>query len=355
MATVLHSFAGGADGAVPDVSLIEGSDGNFYGTTMVGGSSNAGTVFRMTPAGVVTVLHSFGGIPGDGPFTALVEGSDGHFYGTTKGGGDFNAGTIFRMTPGGAVAILHSFARGAMDGGSPMGTLVQATDGNFYGTTFNGGTAEFGTVYRMTPAGAVTVLHSFTGGAGDGKFPWAGVVEGTDGNFYGTTEQGGPFGSGGTVFRMTPGGIVTVLHAFAYGTMDGSSPITALVGRGRTFLRDDPDGQPSHVGTLFRFEAFSCVDRLTLGYAPGTPYIGGTLNLGFTLQSTVPTTWSTWVFYAGGTNRWSVPIGAVSPAVSFNVPMRGFPPIGPVAVFSALSTPEQGVMCFDLKVVNTGQ
>ncbi len=355
--TIMHAFAGGEDGGVPNTALIQGSDGNLYGTTYVGGgASNGGTLFRMTPAGSITVLHAFAGNPdGAAPFSALVEASDGNFYGTTFDGGAFNAGTVFRMTPAGAVTVLHSFARGAADGGRPMGTLIQANDGNFYGTTFNGGTSERGTVFRMTPAGGVAVLHSFAGGAGDGAFPWAGVIQGSDGNFYGTTEQGGPFDTGGTVFRMTPDGHLTVLHAFARGTPDGASPITALVqAADGSFYGTALQGGRSTYGITFRFEAVSCVDRLTLRYESGPPSVGGTLNVGFTLQSTAPATWSNWIFFAGGNNTWSVPIPAVSPGVSFGVPLRGFPAIGPVAVFTAISTPAQGVMCWDLKLVNTG-
>jgi uncharacterized repeat protein (TIGR03803 family) len=351
--TILHAFAGGADGRGP-VGLIEGRDGNLYGTASGGGASNDGTVFRMTLTGSITVLHAFAGNPdGAEPFAALVEASDGNFDGTTFLGGAFNDGTVFRMTPAGSVTVLHSFARGAPDGGLPMGALIQARDGNFYGTTFNGGTSERGTVFRMTPAGAFTVLHSFAGGAGDGAFPWAGVIQGSDGNFYGTTEQGGPFDTGGTLFRMTPDGRLTVLHAFARGTADGASPITALVqAADGSFYGTALQGGRSTYGIAFRFEAVSCVDRLTLRYDSGPPSEGGTLNLRFTLQSTVPATWSNWIFYAGGSNRWSAPIPAVSPTVFFNVPLRGFPAIGPVAVFTAISTPAQGTMCWDLKFVN---
>jgi uncharacterized repeat protein (TIGR03803 family) len=347
--SLLHAF-GGADGGAPNAALIEGSDGNFYGTTEIGGASNGGTVFRMTPTGSLVVLHAFGGNPdGSRPFTGLVQASDGNFYGTTFDGGAFNDGTVFRMTPAGAITVLHAFARGASDGGRSMGTLIEGRDGNLYGTTHNGGTSELGTVFRITRAGGFAVLHSFAGGSGDGAFPWTGIIEGSDGNFYGTTEQGGPFDTGGTVFRMTPAGDLTVLHAFARGTVDGASPITALIqAADGSFYGTALQGGRYTYGIAFRFEAVSCIDRLAVQYT------GGTLDLEFTLQSTMPATWTNWVFYAGGSSRWAVPIPAVSPGVSFNVPLRGFPAIGPVAVFTALSTPEQGVMCWDVKAVNTG-
>jgi uncharacterized repeat protein (TIGR03803 family) len=352
--TILHSFGGNPDGASPSSELVEGSDGNLYGTTFLGGV-NGGTVFRMTPAGAVTVLHAFAGPEGWDPSAGLLEASDGNFYGTAYDGGAFNEGTVFRMTPAGVVTLLHSFARGASDGGRPRATLIQATDGNLYGTTFNGGVSELGTIFRMTLAGSFTLIHSFAGGAGDGMYAWAGVIQGSDGNLYGTTEAGGPFDNGGTVYKITLTGQFVVLHAFARGTQDGASGITALVqAADGSFYGTALQGGLYEYGVAFRFNAISCIDRLSLHYTSGPPSEGGTLDVGFTVYSAVPATWSLWLFYAGGSNLWSVPMPAVSPAVVFTVPFRGFPAIGPVAVFAALSTQTQGVLCGDLKVVNTG-
>jgi uncharacterized repeat protein (TIGR03803 family) len=220
--TVLHDFAGGTDGADPEASLVQATDGNFYGTTVSGGTdsfgSGLGTVFRMTPSGTVTVLHSFTGVgfgDGDGPLAPLIQATDGNFYGTTSSGGTSNAGTVFQMTPSGTVTILHAFTggMGGIDGAIPEAALIQATDGNFYGATYSGGTSNGGTV---------TVLHTFTGGT-DGSHPFAALIQATDGNFYGTTGNGGASGPDrGTVFRMTPAGAVTVLHAF--GVTDGANP-----------------------------------------------------------------------------------------------------------------------------------
>jgi uncharacterized repeat protein (TIGR03803 family) len=181
--TSLYSFTGGNDGAEPE-GLVQGSDGNFYGTTGGGGTSNLGTVFKISTNGVLTSLYSFtGGTDGDGPGAGLVQGSDGNFYGTTLS-------TFFQMTPAGVLTTLVSdFFSSA---------LVQGSDGYFYGTT--GASAIGGTVFKISTNGALTTLHSFTGG-NDGAGP-NGLVQGSDGSFYGTTYGGGQDG-GGTVFRLT--------------------------------------------------------------------------------------------------------------------------------------------------------
>ncbi len=140
---VLHDFAGGLDGSWPHAPLIQAADGNFYGTTYFGGSTaggglGLGTIFRMTPDGIVTVLHAFvGGSDGDTPHAALVQATDGNSYGTTNFGGPSDSGIVFKMTPSGAVTVLHNFAYA--EGDCPLSTMIQARDGNFYGTTYNGG------------------------------------------------------------------------------------------------------------------------------------------------------------------------------------------------------------------------
>ena len=140
--TTLHSFNGG-DGRSPEAALVQGSDGNFYGTTVLGGAHLKGTVFKIDATGSLTTLHSFSGSPGDGavPFAGLVQGSDGNFYGTTASGGAFFQGTVFRMTPSGAITVLHSFNSFFSEGAVPFAALVQGSDGNFYGTTAFGGMA----------------------------------------------------------------------------------------------------------------------------------------------------------------------------------------------------------------------
>jgi uncharacterized repeat protein (TIGR03803 family) len=206
--SIVHVFTG-ADGADPMAVLIQATDGNFYGTTTAGGTSDLGTVFRMTPGGVVTTLHAFaGGADGANPQAALIQASDGNFYGTTLEGG-IGWGTVFKMAPDGTLTILHGFD--AFDGLSPEGSLIQATDGNFYGTTFGGGTSGSGTVFQMTPSGTLTVLHSFIGGT-DGVTPVAPLIQAPDGNLYGTTSGGGTSGWGvvfGYGMTVTPPVIAT--------------------------------------------------------------------------------------------------------------------------------------------------
>jgi uncharacterized repeat protein (TIGR03803 family) len=226
--TTLHTFMG-ADGAAPRAALLQAPDGNFYGTTSVGGPSNLGTIFRMAPDGTLIVLHAFtGGSDGAQPSGALVLGTDGNFYGTTRDGGALNFGTVFRVMPNGAYAVVYQFA-GGYDGGHPVAGLVLGADGNFYGTTPITGAFNAGTAFRITPQGHLTILHAFSGTDGtyrDGSYPRAALLQARDGNFYGTTYAGGAFGIG-TMFRMTGDGTVTILHSFT--RADGANPDAALI------------------------------------------------------------------------------------------------------------------------------
>lgn len=222
--TTLYSFAG-TDGSTPKGALVQASNGNFYGTTSLGGANSLGTVFQITPGGTLTTLYSFAGPDGASPGTGLIQANDGNFYGTTKSGGTNNDGTIFQITPGGALTTLHSFA--GPDGQTPGAPLIQAIDGNLYGTTRSGGTNSDGTVFRISLGGGLTTLYSFSGIGNDGNQPRASLVQATDGNFYGTTELGGS-GNVGTIFEVTPAGTLTTLHNFN-GTGDGAEPGAGLV------------------------------------------------------------------------------------------------------------------------------
>ena len=247
--TTLHMFAGyPSDGSVPNAGVVQATDGNFYGTTYQGGSSSncqggCGTVFRITPAGTLTTLHSFDWYDGASPTGALVQGSDGNLYGTTYGGGaEPRVGTVFKITPGGALTTLYSFCAQAncTDGQQPYAGLVRGSDGNFYGTTLEGGantgcslgSGTCGTVFKITPGGALTTLHSFCAQAGcaDGGNPYAGLVQASDGNFYGTTFERGANGYG-TVFKITPAGTLTALYSFCSQTncADGQYPYAGLM------------------------------------------------------------------------------------------------------------------------------
>jgi uncharacterized repeat protein (TIGR03803 family) len=159
--TILYSFTGPPnDGYWPEAGLVQGSDGNFYGTTKWGGTSTncntgCGTVFRISPSGTYTILYSFVGSPNDGanPDSRLVQGSDGNFYGTTQAGGTYDGGTVFRISPSGTETTLHQFGDSPSDGAYPIAGLVQGSDGNFYGTTYGGGANNAGTVFRISPSG----------------------------------------------------------------------------------------------------------------------------------------------------------------------------------------------------------
>ena len=230
--TTLHTFAGySTDGATPYAGLVQATDGNFYATTYAGGTSGncqggCGTVFKITPGGTLTTLHSFDWYDGASPTGALVQGTDGNFYGTTYGGGaNQYYGTVFKITPSGTLTSLYSFCAQAncADGAMPYAGLLQASDGNFYGTTLEGGansgcslgSGTCGTVFKITPGGTLTTLYSFCAqpGCADGGNPYAGLVRGSDGNFYGTTFGRGANGYG-TVFKITPAGALTTLHSF---------------------------------------------------------------------------------------------------------------------------------------------
>ncbi len=190
--TTLYSFCSQsscADGANPSAALIQAIDGNFYGTTENGGASNDGTVFKITLKGRLTTLHSFDGTDGSGP-AGLIQATDGSLYGATVYGAK-GGGTIFKITPAGRLTTLYSFCSQAncTDGAGSAGALVQATDGNFYGTTVGGGATDNGTIFDVTPKGKLTTLQNFDGA--DGDFPNAALIQATDGSFYGTTEYGG--------------------------------------------------------------------------------------------------------------------------------------------------------------------
>ena len=235
--TVLHSFPDNAsDGASPR-GLIQATDGNFYGTTFAGGGTSAyGTVFKITPDGTETVLHAFdtNGADGYELYAGLVQAADGNFYGTTFAGGAYGHGTVFKITPGGTETVLHAFDTNGADESGPVTSLIQATDGNLYGTTLYGGVFPgpegygAGTVFKITPSGTYTVLHRFAGNNSEGAYPQAALVQATDGNLYGTTQYGGVHDYG-TVFKITPGGTETVLHAFANDGSDGNSPFSSLL------------------------------------------------------------------------------------------------------------------------------
>jgi uncharacterized repeat protein (TIGR03803 family) len=227
--TLLQSFVSGkADGAYPYPGLMLDGAGNLYGTTVLGGTFDAGTAFKITATGDESLLYSFGAYSGDGqhPHAGLFRDATGNLYGTTLDGGSFGDGTIFKLAARGSETSLHSFRGYPGDGEHPHAVLVQDTAGNFYGTTLDGAFSG-GTVFELTATGAESLLHSFAGSPGDGQRPHVGVVRDAAGNLYGATLGGGAF-TFGAVFEVTSTGTESLLHSFANTTTDGGSPENGL-------------------------------------------------------------------------------------------------------------------------------
>jgi uncharacterized repeat protein (TIGR03803 family) len=269
---VMHSFTGGADdGEWPVAGLIQGPDGTLYGTTQIGGvgpcavGAGCGTVFQIAPDGSgYAVLHRFTGSATDGsqPLAGLIQGPDGTLYGTTVAGGVRDAGTIFQVAPDGSgFALLHSFTLGEADGDQPAGGLIQGLDGTLYGTTAGGGCCNLGTVFQIAPDGSgYGVLLSFTGFPGP-IYPQAGLVQGLDGTLYGTSANGGSSASG-TVFHVAPDGSgFAVLHSFVVDGADGRTPFAGLI--------QGPDG--TLYGTTFAGGAFGNGAVFQLAPSPSAP------------------------------------------------------------------------------------
>ena len=220
-----------------------------------------------------TLLHLFDNTSGAVPLAAPVEATDGNFYGTTSQGGAPGRGTIFRMTRTGVVTALHAFA--GADGSGPVAALIQATDGSFYGTTQNGGAANFGTVFTLLTDGAVAVVHSFTGS--DGSGPVAALLQANDGNLYGRTFTGGPREPGSSSGPL-PAGIVTRLHAFT--GQDGTGLAAALIqgADGHSRRAISLNGPPSSRGMIFQMTAGGTLTTLHTfngidGFMPATALV----------------------------------------------------------------------------------
>jgi uncharacterized repeat protein (TIGR03803 family) len=227
--TVLHSFASNPDGADPYGGLIRDADGTLYGTTVFGGAAGGyGTVFELDKAGKLTLLHSFAGTPdGEDPYGGLVRDADGNLYGTSVYGGTAGGyGTVFKLNKAGKFTLLHSFS-GTPDGVNPHSALIRDNKGDLFGTTEYGGNAGgYGTVFEITAAGKLKLLHSFAG-MPDGSNPYASLVRDTAGNLYGTTFYGGVNGYG-SVFELSKSGKLSVLHSFNY-SPDGGHPVGGLI------------------------------------------------------------------------------------------------------------------------------
>ena len=248
----------GTNGSQPFAGLVQAANGDFYGVTTTGGAYDLGTVFKFTPKGGLTTLYSFSANTGYGPQGGLVLASDGNFYGTASSGGpaagqrDPGCGTIFKITPKGEYTTLHNF-NGIPDGGNPLATMLQAPNGKLYGTASDLGNAgSYGTVFTITTEGEFTVVHQFNDT--DGAYPFGGLILGADGNFYGQTDLGGAsdYGAYGTVYKMTPSGKVTRLHSFEQ--TDGDNPVSNLVQGtdGNFYGTASYGGKYPNFGTVFK-------------------------------------------------------------------------------------------------------
>jgi uncharacterized repeat protein (TIGR03803 family) len=327
--TTLYSFCskvGCEDGRDPN-GLIQASDGNFYGTTDIGGKQDKfGKVFKLSPSGTLTTLYPFCSQPGctdgDGP-NGLIQASDGNFYGTTAFGGAHNGGgTVFQLSPTGTLTTLYSFCSepNCTDGDYPNG-LIQASDGNFYGTT-NGGAHDGGTVFQLSPTGTLTTLYSFCSepNCTDGDGP-GGLIQASDGNFYGTTYYGGAYDKG-TVFQLSPMGTLTTLHSF-HGSI-GTYPTGLIQAPSGNFWGTTEDGGSSNDGTVFVLGVGlgPFVETLPTSGTVGTPVT----ILGFKMNSATSVTFNgtpaTFQVIWGNAIKTTVPSGATTGPVTVTTPSR---------------------------------
>lgn len=314
--TVLHAFAGGADGQAPFSGLIRDKEGNLYGTTLLGGggssplclgSGGCGTIYKVDPSGNVTILYGFQGSNNDGafPYGALLRDSAGNFYGTTSGGGTLGAqacsgygcGTVFTMSAAGKERVAYNFT-GGVDGATPEANLTLGTDGRVYSTTWIGGAYNWGVVFSVDKNGVETVVHDFNGANHDGGEVASGLIRDASGSFYGLTVGGDNLSCWpgiqigcGTLYQVTGSGAEKVLYAFSGGP-DGSWPAGNLVRDREGNLYGTSQGGPYNTGLLgavFKFDTagnFTVLHEFTGGAEGEDPYAGLTRDAAGNLYGT---------------------------------------------------------------------
>jgi uncharacterized repeat protein (TIGR03803 family) len=343
--TLIHSFEGGAkDGFSPTAGLILGIDGNFYGTTYNGGPTDAGVIFRVNPAGLFSLLFTFGADNDANPIGRLVQDSAGYLYGTTYDGGKYASGTVFKFDiVSDKLTILHNFT-GKTGGGNPKGDLLITAAGAMVGTTFWGGSPKCyskigcGVVFQLSPS-KFTVLHTFAGSPKDGAHPAAGFIQDSAGNLYSTTSEGGAYGDGelnlgyGTVFKLSPAGKKTTLYSFGGVASDGIAPSADLIsdssgnlygtaagggiyGAGTVF-EVTPGGKET---ALYQFTGGDDGDgpvaplvRDAEGNLYGTTLKGGSAGFGVVFELSKSGTFTVLHTFAGPPNDGSLPEGGLLP------------------------------------------
>jgi len=311
--TTIYSFCPNkydcSDGLLPDGKLVQATDGNLYGTTLHGGPDEWGTIFKITPEGTLTTLHTFDYSDGGFPNAGLMQATDGNLYGSSSGAGTYNWGTIFRMNLDGTLATLYNFCSqmNCSDGSEPQAALLQAKEGNLYGTTTRGGAHGSGTIFKISLGGTLTTLYSFCAQTNctDGAYPYTGLVQSNDGSLYGTTGQGGAYNNG-TVFKISPTGTLTTLYEFCAQTncADGSFPYGLVLATDGNLYGTTGGGGIHGDGTLFRItlsgtlrtlsfdgndgeEPIANLMQATNGNFYGTTYSGGAYNQGTVFQLSI--------------------------------------------------------------------